>query len=303
MTRWPPPPTLPAAFYKAHGLGNDYLVFAEGEEWAATPANVARVCDRHVGIGSDGIVVVSNAAADAGDPRRVTADLRMFNPDGGEFERSGNGLRVLASWIATRFPGVEVVDVTVGGDAVQMRLHGMSGAAHDISVQMGRARLGPDAVALDASVLLTGPGGEALDVVPVSVGNPHLVVVPDSADPPVFSEETLARLGPHLTAHPALRHGANVQLAVPVGHDEARAFIWERGVGRTSASGTSSCAVAVAMVASGRLDPGEITVTMPGGALQVGVSADLDVVLRGPVEEVLDGRLRPALLATFEPGR
>ena len=89
MTRWLTRPRLSRGFYKAHGLSNDYLVFEEGDDWTATPAAIRAVCDRFSGVGSDGIVVLLSGA---GRP-----SLRMFNPDGGEFERSGNGLRILAS--------------------------------------------------------------------------------------------------------------------------------------------------------------------------------------------------------------
>lgn len=301
MNRWPPRPTLSAEFYKGEGLGNDYLVVAEGTDWVASPDNVRRVCHPHSGVGSDGIVAVRGAAVDPGRPGRVTADLRMFNPDGGEFERSGNGLRVFASWVAGRFPGTDTIDVTVGGDAVRMDLHSSDAGTHDVSVDMGRARVGSEAVELEAGVRLTGPAGETLDLVPVSVGNPHLVVMAASSEQASFSEEVLAKFGPHLATHPALAHGSNVQLAVPSGPDVCRAFIWERGVGRTSASGTSACAVAVAMISTGRLEAGRVTVEMPGGSLFVTVTDTLDVVLRGPVREVCDGRLRAGLLATFEP--
>ncbi|HEM46242.1 MAG TPA: hypothetical protein ENO23_04265, partial [Alphaproteobacteria bacterium] len=124
MTRWPPPPTLSASFFKGHGLGNDYLVFEEGDDWVASAPNVRRVCDRHRGVGSDGIVVLlarpggavpvsgrpsdapgrggSSGAPGRGEPSGAPESvlrLRMFNPDGSEFERSGNGLRVLASYV------------------------------------------------------------------------------------------------------------------------------------------------------------------------------------------------------------
>jgi diaminopimelate epimerase len=311
MSRWPPRPTLSGDFYKAHGLGNDYLVFEEGDAWVATPGNVARVCDRFRGAGSDGIVVLLREST------RAFASLRMFNPDGGEFERSGNGLRVLGSFLARREPGLRVVRVRVGGDEVVMHLHGSAGATHDIAVEMGRAEVGPAAVELDPAalvghetgadappagraVVLPGPDGDPLHVVPVGVGNPHMVVlVPDRA----LNEARLAEIGPFVTAHPALRHGANVQLAGAAGDGRCRALIWERGVGRTSASGTSSCAVAVAMVVTGRLPAGTVQVDMPGGALFVEVTDALDVTLRGPVEEVMEGRLTAALVATFEPGR
>jgi diaminopimelate epimerase len=303
MSRWPPPPKLSADFYKAHGLGNDYLVFEEGDAWTATPDNVARVCDRFRGIGSDGIVVRLGGAT----PDQV--ELRMFNPDGGEFERSGNGLRVLGSFLARRDPALRTVRARVGGDEVILHLYGREGATHDIAVEMGRARVGPDAVELDPTASeggdgpvrrLPGPEGSTLSVVPVSVGNPHVVVLVAEDE---LTEERLGVIGPFLTAHPALRHGANVQLAGAARSARCRALIWERGVGRTSASGTSSCAVAVAMTSSGRLPSGTVHVDMPGGTLSVEVTDALEVTLRGPVEEVMEGRLTAALVARFEPGR
>ena len=267
MTRWPPPPRLAPSFFKAHGLGNDYLVFEEGDGWSATPASVRSVCDRYMGVGSDGIVVLL-----AGGEDRVYPS-RMFNPDGSEFERSGNGLRILASYI-----------------------HRTRGRSAFVSVEMGRALTGAAAVELDPGAFgkdgrLAGPGGEALDVVPVSVGNPHLVVLVDEP-----TEALLEGLGPFLATHPALANGANVQLARPGSGSDVEALIWERGVGRTSASGTSACAVAVAAVARGLKPAGELTVRMPGGALSVTVSSQLDVVLRGPVEEVFTGSLTAAAL-------
>jgi len=290
MSRWPPPPRLCASFYKAHGLGNDYLVFEEGDDWLAAPEAVERVCDRYRGVGSDGIVVLAGRRPDGVFP------LRMFNPDGSEFERSGNGLRILASYLVRERLGTSPWVVDVAGELVTLTAHEGDGTSYDVSCQMGRAHVGPAAVqldpdALDADGRLPGPGGELLNVVPVNVGNPHMVVM--SSD---VSEERLAVIGPWLVAHPALAHGANVQLAGPAGPDACDALIWERGVGPTSASGTSSCAVAVAMVCEGRLESGEISVRMPGGTLKVTVSDDLDVVLRGPVQECCTGEMATQLL-------
>jgi len=279
-------PSAGLHFYKAHGLGNDYLVFEEGDAWALEPAAVARVCDRWRGPGGDGIVVLLDDAS--GGRFR----LRMFNPDGSEFERSGNGLRILASHLArTGRVDSEPFQVEVGGDRIEMTVHDRSGPYYDVSVEMGRAQVGPEAVemdpgALDAHGRLAGPDGVPLSLVPVSVGNPHLVVWVD--DP---STEELHRLGPFLTAHPALAHGANVQLAAPDGPHACRALIWERGVGPTSASGTSSCAVAVAAVHRRLVEPGSVEIRMEGGELDVSVTAGMDVVLRGPVEEVCEGTL------------
>jgi diaminopimelate epimerase len=139
--------------------------------------------------------------------------------------------------------------------------------------------------------------------VPVSVGNPHAVVFADELGRP-FERATLDHVGAGLTRHPAFAHGTNVQLvrlAPPAALD---ILIWERGVGPTSASGTSACATAVAAVARGRLDPGELEVRMEGGAFKVTVGAELDVVLRGPVDEVGTGELSDGFLhALLTAGR
>jgi diaminopimelate epimerase len=285
MSRWPPPPRVASSFFKAHGLGNDYLVFDEGEDWRADPEQVARVCDPHRGVGSDGIVVLMSDRT--GDLFRA----RMFNPDGSEFERSGNGLRVLAAHLTRVAPDRERYRVEVGGQQVELTVHGRLGRTLDVSVEMGRARTGPAAVALDPAGLddegrMEGPDGTPLSVVPVSVGNPHLVVPSDT-----LTEAELARVGAFLVGHPSLAHGANVQLARVSAPGVMEALVWERGVGPTSASGTSACAVAVAAVSRGWMPPSRIRVEMPGGTLEVSVSESLDVVLRGPVEEICVGTL------------
>lgn len=287
-------PRAGADFYKGHGLGNDYLVFEAGDTWALTPGCIAEVCDRWRGVGADGIVLLLDSVE--GRP----FGLRMFNPDGSEFERSGNGLRILASHLArTGRVDTGPFDVRVGGDRLSMTVHTAAEAEYDVSVDMGRAEVGPASVhldpdALDAEGRMVGPDGDRLVVVPVSIGNPHMVVFA-----PGGGDDELHRWGPYLTTHPALAHGANVQLVTSVEAGVCRPLIWERGVGRTSASGTSACAVAVAAVHQGLADPGRIGVEMEGGSLAVAVSEDRDVTLRGPVAEVCEGRLAPGLLRSL----
>ena len=143
MTQWGPRPMLSKRFYKAHGLGNDYLVFEEGSEWIATPDTVAEICDRNHGVGADGIVVL------LGERLEGLPQLRMFNPDGSEFERSGNGLRILAAYLYREDRvGDTPFEVTVGGDLVRMTVHDVQDGTYDISVEMGQARVGPDSAAV-----------------------------------------------------------------------------------------------------------------------------------------------------------
>lgn len=286
-------------FFKGHGLGNDYLVFEGREEgegrggWLVTPEAVRRVCHRNRGVGGDGLVV--DLGRGEGGHR-----LRMFNPDGGEFERSGNGLRVFAAYLAARGDAPDgQFQVQTGGDTVSMEVLGTDDEGeHDISVSMGRARTGPEAVAADPQVDLRGPDGEALDWQPVSVGNPHCVVFGRGT-----GSEAVRGLGPHLERHAAFPHGVNVQLVeVPAdaeGQPRIRVAVWERGVGITSASGTSACAAAVACVERGEVSTGEVVVEMPGGTLRVGVTPERSVTLRGPVREVCRGTVSPGFLASL----
>ena len=290
----PPNPVVPLpragpAFFKGHGLGNDYLVFPFGDAWAASPEAVRAVCDRWRGVGADGIVLHS-------PPDEPPWRLRMFNPDGSEFERSGNGLRVFAACAASHgWLGQEGFAVEVGGDRVRMRVEQrLGGGLYDVSVEMGRASLDPADAGLApgwAGRPLAHPAAGKLDCTLVSVGNPHCVVFTGD-----LSEAALSRLGPFLTAHDAFPAGVNVQLARPVSRGSIEIAIWERGVGRTRASGTSSCAAAVAAAVRGIVDYGDVEVRMEGGTLQVSVSRELEVVLRGPVQEVARGRLSDGFL-------
>ena len=287
-------PRAGAGFFKGHGLGNDYLVFPFGDGWAASPEAVRAVCDRWRGMGADGIVLHSPL-------RERPWRLRMFNPDGSEFERSGNGLRVFAAYAASRDQVEdEPFAVEVGGDRVRMRVEErLGGGVYDVSVEMGRASLDPADAGLApewrGKPLIHRAEG-ALDCTPVSVGNPHCVVFTDD-----LSTAALSRMGPFLTAHEAFPAGVNVQLARPVSRGCVEIAIWERGVGHTRASGTSSCAAAVAAAARGVVDYGDVEVRMEGGTLQVNVSRKLEVMLRGPVQGVARGRLSEGFMESLRP--
>ena len=320
-----PPLRILPAFFKAHGHGNDYLVFEEGPGAVLTPDLIRAICDRHRGPGGDGIVVVESArvetagaeagvgtGADRGEaggiargaavhgPAGPEARLRMFNPDGSEFERSGNGLRIAGVYLRRRGAGREGwFPVATGGDIVRLRVSGPgTGGVWDASVEMGKVGFpsGPPFVhpaEVDGrgrvTLRLPGPGGGGrapLRVIPVSVGNPHAVAFAAG-----WSRAEADHYGPLIAASAAFPRGTNVQFAGAPAGREIAIRIWERGVGRTLASGTSACAVVAAAVKSGRMPCGRAAVRMEGGTMEVELREDWAVTLRGPVEEVCDGVL------------
>jgi diaminopimelate epimerase len=279
-------------FVKSHGLGNDYLVLRESTlAFPLTPAAVRRLCDRHRGVGSDGILVlVESRIADFG--------VRIWNPDGSEAEKSGNGLRIFAKYLVDHgIASVPDFRVETRGGVVACRCHVADGRVAAVTVEMGRATFrapeipmrGPDADAVGVPLVVDG---RTLTVTAVSVGNPHCVVFVDRLD-----DDELRRLGPLVEHHTDFPNRTNVQLARVEARDRVAIRIWERGAGYTLASGSSSCAVAAAAVRNGLCDHGRVTVAMPGGELTVDVRSDWTLTLDGPVEEVCTGVISADLLA------
>lgn len=282
------------AFFRGHGLGNDYLVLDPKElSFKLTPANIRAICDRHWGLGSDGILApVPSKHADFG--------LRIFNPDGSEAEKSGNGLRIFARYLhATGRVRRKAFSVDTKGGRVAVKLHlNRYGEASAVTVEMGQASFEPDALPCKLSVneLINQPitvAGQELRFTGVSVGNPHCVIFkPKGAE---WTRDELLLLGPELENHPLFPKRTNVQLAVPTGPRDIFILIWERGAGETQASGSSSCAAASAAVRLG-LVRSPVTVRMPGGALRIDVDRDFALTMQGPVAEVARGTLSPAFV-------
>lgn len=284
-------------FFRGHGLGNDYVVMDSKElSFSLTPSRINAVCDRHWGLGSDGILaLVPSKKADFG--------LRIFNPDGSEAEKSGNGLRIFARYLhATGKTKKTRFTVETKGGLVTIALHvDRQGDASLITVEMGRATFQPAALpcTLTASELIQQPinaAGQSLTFTGVSVGNPHCVVFKPVGQS--WSQEDLLRLGPALEHHVLFPKRTNVQLAVPTGPRELFILIWERGAGETQASGSSSCAAASAAVRLG-LVKSPVTVKMPGGSLHIEVAADFSLTMKGPVAEVARGSLSPSFVRSL----
>jgi diaminopimelate epimerase len=281
-------------FFRGHGLGNDYIVVdPKALAFKLTPKNIQLVCNRHWGLGSDGILaLVPSKKADFG--------LRIFNPDGSEAEKSGNGLRIFARYVhATGKTKKRRFTVETKGGLVTIDLHmDRHGDASAVTVEMGQATFKPAALpcTLGIDELIQQPinaAGYSLQFTGVSVGNPHCVVFKQAGES--WSREDLLSLGPALEHHALFPKRTNVQLAVPTGPREIFILIWERGAGETQASGSSSCAAASAAVRLG-LVQSPVTVKMPGGTLTIEVASDFNLTMKGPVAEVARGVLSPSFV-------
>ncbi len=266
---------------KLHGLGNDFLVLVDLDDTTPVDAGLAAaLCDRHRGIGADGLIRVSPG----GEGADVTMVLR--NADGGLAEMSGNGIRCLALAVA-RHRGVSTLELRVatGGGVRDVRLTtGHGGLAH-VEVDMGKARPGPepDTGWLSLSVtanLLEGPDGQYPGLSTLDVGNPHLVVLVD--DPAAVD---LAEAGP--VAEQQFTGGINVGFVAPVAGqtDALELRVWERGAGITEACGTGATAAAHAAHEWGLVGE-HVTVHLPGGDVQVSIGDTL--TLSGPAVHVAD---------------
>ena len=277
-------------FVKSHGLGNDYIVLDESRLSRPLSAEaVRRICDIHYGVGSDGILLLtSGVGAEFG--------VRIFNPDGSEAEKSGNGLRILSKFLYDHgYTDKPEFTVSTAGGLVRARLHLEANRVAAITMDMGRATF------VSAEIPVAGPRrevvrapleveGRKLFVTCVSVGNPHCVIFTDTLD-----EEEVRRLGPTIEHHASFPNRINVEFAKVLGRDRISVLIWERGAGYTLASGTSSCAVAAASVRNGLTDR-RVTIVSPGGELAISVAENWDLTLTGPASEIACGTLSQDLL-------
>jgi diaminopimelate epimerase len=284
-------------FTKGHGTGNDFVLFLDAEgEINLTPAQIAKICDRHFGIGADGLIrVVKSANLPAGaaslkEEPQATWFMDYYNADGSTAEMCGNGTRVFARYL-TEKGLVELGDgdtLSIGTRAgVKDLQRNMAGFA----VDLGRWKLEPDDFLVQAHDIEVARPGQG-----INVGNPHIVVALASAAELLNLDLTKA---PVINPHP--QHGANVEFVVPAdpmiknGVGSIQMRVYERGVGETLSCGTGIVAAALATRHwAGAGAPNQWQVTVPGGVLGVRMFATEDgehIGLSGAAELVFDGQI------------
>jgi diaminopimelate epimerase len=278
-------------YAKYHALGNDYLVLdpADFPGWTApTPEQIRLICHRNFGLGSDGILwgPLPTARADFG--------LRIFNPDGSEAEKSGNGLRIFSRYLYDRKRvGEAPFRVDTPGGVVEVRIQP---GGQLLTVEMGQVTFASDRIPV------AGPAREVINerltvqgreftFCAASIGNPHCVI-----PRPAVDEALARRYGPDLEVHPNFPKRTNVQFLQVLDRANIRIEIWERGAGYTLASGSSSSASAAVARRLGLVDQ-SVTVHMPGGRIGIELDDAYRVRMTGPVTRVGEGVMHPELLA------
>ncbi len=271
-----------ANFSKWHGLGNDYIIVAARDlPFKLTPERTIVICDRHFGIGSDGVLLWSGDEASG-------FSLEIHNPDGSMAALSGNGMRMLAKYLYQNgFAKDASLTVSTSAGVIKPTVQ----PDGQVRVFMGNARLGGRGIAgyegaadqSEAVGVRLEAAGEEFSFTFVDMGNPHCVI--ETAD---LAAVEMERLGPALENHHLFTNRANVEFVKVTGPAEVSMRVWERGVGETSACGTGACAVAVAACRAGSVKT-PVTVHLPGGDLLIEVHPDLGVHMTGPAEETYNG--------------
>lgn len=272
-------------FHKYHALGNDYIVIEPREcEKPLTSECVRTICHRHFGVGSDGILFGPLPGKEA------KYALKIFNPDGSEAEKSGNGLRIFSRFLYDQemVQADEEFAIETKGGMVQSTVYK---GGQKVRVEMGQVSFnaekipvaGTDREVLNEKIKI---GDEELVYNAATIGNPHCVIVE-----PEVSKELACRLGPLLEEHKNFPNRTNVQFMQIIDRQNIRIEIWERGAGYTLASGSSSSASA-AVARKLDLVDGSVTVHMPGGELAIEIADDYSVLMTGGVTRVADGAIQ-----------
>lgn len=270
-------------FFKYHALGNSYIVMRASDFGEVINTElIQRVCNPNFGIGSDGVLLDCTTADDE------TPRVRIFNPDGSEAEKSGNGIRIFCRYLWDR----KIVDdneffLDTKGGRVKAQL--FSGG-QQVRVEMGQVSFnsreipvsGPAREVLQESIEILG---QTLVYSAATVGNPHCVIFTDKPD------EHMARtFGPELENHALFPNRTNVQFVRVLNRREIQVEIWERGAGYTLASGSSSCAAAAVAHKLGFCGP-DILVHLAGGDISINVSEDFQITMKGSVSPIASGHL------------
>ncbi|MDY6967076.1 MAG: diaminopimelate epimerase [Spirochaetota bacterium] len=269
-------------FYKYHAIGNDYIIIDPNDVKQLTPEKIIQICHRNYGIGSDGILFgpFYNPVSDF--------SVKIYNPDGSEAEKSGNGLRIFSRYLYDRnLVNNKPFTIHTEGGIVESRI---LDDGYIVTVDMGIVSfestlipvIGASREVINETMEIDG---QLLTYCAASIGNPHCVVLCDEV-----KEEEVRKLGPIIEVDERFPNRINVQFMKIVDEFNIIIKIWERGAGYTLASGSSSSAAAAVAYKLG-LCRSKIAVHMPGGTIDIEISEDFSIIMSGPVTKVAEGMI------------
>lgn len=283
-------------FIKGHGLGNEYIVFDQDQiKFQLTKPAIQRLCNINFGIGSDGILLkVPSSKADFG--------FRVFNPDGSEAEKSGNGLRIFCKflWDYGYTTNKHFTIETKGGlVSASIEKTDERNKAILVKVDMGSPTFKTKeipAIFPSEEIIAEkmGFGGREYEINCVSMGNPHCTIIRDTLD-----VNEIKSIGSIIENHSMFPNRINLQFAKIISRSEVEILIWERGAGFTLASGSSSCAVSSVLYKRGLID-NKVTIKMLGGELSIEIQDNWNIRMTGPVRQICEGTLSPEIIDDLE---
>jgi diaminopimelate epimerase len=276
-------------FHKYHALGNDYIVLDPADtpsHGEPTEAQIRVICHRNFGVGSDGILwgPLPSSKADFG--------LRIFNPDGSEAEKSGNGLRIFSRYLLDKGhakANTFTVETPGGVVDVEMKDKGALITVAMGSVSFDSARIPVTGAHREVVGELLTVDGRTFTFTAATIGNPHCVIPVED-----LSAELARRYGPAIEVHPLFPRRTNVQFMRVIDRSTIQIEIWERGAGYTLASGSSSSAAAAVAHRLGLVDR-LVSVRMPGGVIAIEIGDGFSIRMTGTVTRVADGTMDPEL--------
>lgn len=286
-------------FAKYHGTGNDFVLVEDLDDRGPVPPSlIAAICDRHRGVGADGLIRIVRGDEAGGDGAAFFMDY--WNADGSVAQMCGNGIRCMGKYVFDRGLVSETeVDIATRAGRKRLALEVRDGVVHRATVDMGAPAFERKALPMTgdpADRFVDQPyevAGRAFSATAVSMGNPHVVLFLPEGEP--VDGIAVRDLGPVVERAAEFPEGTNVEFVRVVAPDHLEARVWERGSGETMACGTGACAVLAAAAATGRSER-EADVDFPGGRLRIALTPDDRVTLTGPAAWVFDGELSEAFV-------
>lgn len=267
-------------FVKMQGIGNDFVlidvrtddIFPVGSDHDLT-LQAKQICDRHFGVGADGLILVMNSD-------KANYKMRVLNPDGSEAEMCGNGIRCFCRYVYEASEDKkDVISVETLAGIMVPAVIVENGQFAGVEVDMGK----PIIEAQNEKLIVEG---QSFVINKISMGNPHCVIFVKNID-----DVDISKIGPIIENLPQFPNRTNVEFVEILNDKEIRLKVWERGAGETLACGTGACASVVA-ASSASLTGRRAIVHLPGGSLDIEWEEDDHVVMRGPAEKVFEGMIK-----------